>query len=78
MSTRVKKALAWSALIILAIFGGISIIVLLSEENPNHPMSLAQFVMLKGLAIASTYGCFEAARHINDSGYLDPKPEDKQ
>lgn len=69
MKKNVKTALRWLATLALYAWASAAFLVLIGEENPQHPLSLTAFFAYKALAFAALYvayrvGAFMWRKHI--------------
>lgn len=61
----------------LFLWAVVSMFLLLGDENPEQPMSLSRFLIVKGLGVASFYALIQTCRMLYKAGYLpDVKEED--
>lgn len=68
--TQRRKAVQWAAIWFLGVWGFLSFIVLAGEEDPNNPMSLGEFCLMKAGAMASLLICFYIGKRLHRAGYL--------
>lgn len=74
--TKRSKAVQWVAMWFLSIWGFISFIVIVGEEDPNNPLSLSEFFLIKAVAMASLLICLYVGKVLHKAGYL-PEELDK-
>ena len=65
-----KQVGQWSLLIVLAIWGMFAFIILVGEDNPEMPMSLTQFILLKAGALVNISAVGIIAKRCNKRGWL--------
>ncbi len=65
-----KQVGQWSLLTILIIWGMLAFIVLAGEDNPEMPMSLTQFILLKAGALVNISAVGIIAKRCNKRGWL--------
>lgn len=68
--TQKSKAVQWTAMWVLALWGFASFIVLAGEEDPRNPMSLGEFFLIKCVAMASLLLCLYVGKRLYRAGYL--------
>lgn len=68
--TQRSKAVKWSAMWLLALWGFASFIVLAGEEDPRDLMPFGEFFLIKAVAMASLLICFYVGKRLNRAGYL--------
>lgn len=64
------KAVQWTAVWFLGIWGFLSFIVLAGEEDPRDPMTLGEFFLIKVAAMASLLLCCYVGKRLHKAGYL--------
>lgn len=68
--TQRSKAVQWTAICFLGIWGLFSFIVLAGEEDPRDPMPLGEFFLIKAAAMASLLLCCYVGKRLHRAGYL--------
>lgn len=66
----------WVILTVLMVWGMLSVILLLGEEDPYNPMPLLQFIALKAGSVISLFLCAAVTMACADSGLLPKVPEE--
>lgn len=64
---KLKEFLGWSVLLLITVWGVLSLIVLLGEDNPDKPMDVSSFIVLKTIAIVSLYECYVIFTHMGQN-----------
>ena len=67
MKTTVKQ---WALLTVLCIWGLIAFVFLCGEENPNMPLSVSLFLLIKAIAFVNLLACVLIGKHLNKKGWL--------
>lgn len=70
MIQKKNKKVQWAILTALLAWGMLSFIVLAGEENPQKPLSLLDFFLIKLGAFSSLAACYCVGRVLNRAGYL--------
>lgn len=53
-----SPVIQYAILAALCLFAAVAVIIIFGEEDPNKPMSLFEFFVLKGLAVFALYGMY--------------------
>ena len=70
-----SKFAQWLAFGLLGLWGGISFLVIVSEEKPQRPLSIDTLILIKGAALISFLLCILVGCWLNSKGLL---PEVKE
>jgi hypothetical protein len=65
-----KQIAQWAALIALSVIGSIAFLVIIAEANPDEPLPLIKFLLLKAAAGVALYGCYKVGTALHRNGYL--------
>lgn len=60
----------WAVLIAVFCWGTFNFLVLAGEENPNEPMLLLMFLIVKSGAMANMYLCYKVCQWLYKKGLL--------
>lgn len=74
--TQRSKAVQWTVFWLLGIWGGLSFIFLAVEEDPNNPMPICDFFLIKIIAFASLLLCLYVGKKLHRAGYLPKELEE--
>lgn len=67
----------WAILSAVCLVGIFALMILVGDEDPEHPQSLTYFVIVKAVALAVLIICYRVLRWCNRKGLLpDIKEED--
>ena len=72
-----NKAVQWTAMWFLALWGFMSFLVLAGEDDPYDPMPFRRFCLLKGVAMASLLLCMYVGKKLHKAGYLPDELDDE-
>lgn len=65
-----SKSVQWVILWALGIWGILSFLVLAGDENPDNPVSLNEFLLIKAAGVASLLLCCLVGKRLYRGGYL--------
>lgn len=65
-----NKKMQWAILSALFVWGLLSFILLAGEEDPQRPLSLQDFFLIKFGALTSLAACCYVGKLLNRAGYL--------
>lgn len=65
-----KQVGQWSLLTVLALWGIFAFIFLAGEDNPDMPMSLLAFIVIKVVALINLVACYQVGKVFNKKGWL--------
>ena len=54
----------WGLLSVLTIIGGLCFFLVIGDENPEQPMTLSQFLAIKGIAFAGLVICAKTGKRL--------------
>lgn len=60
----------WAAFAALCLAALPAFIVVAGEDNPDQPIPLWEFALLKACAAGALYACYRAAKALRGNGYL--------
>ena len=64
------KTFKWSVMTVLMLWGFISFIVVAGDEDPENPMPLIQFFVVKMIGMLSLAACFMTGKLLDKKGWL--------
>lgn len=70
MKTTGKQVAQWVLLCLLWMVGSVAFIFVIGEDNPESPMSFAQFLLIKGAAFVVLFVLIYAGRMLTKRGWL--------
>lgn len=73
---RRNKKMKWAILSALFVWGLLSFVLLAGEEDPQNPLSLQNFFLIKLGALASLAACCCVGKLLNRAGYLPETSEE--
>ncbi len=60
----------WAVFIVLCTWGMFAFILLAGEDNPEMPVSLAYFLLIKLIAFINLVACYQLGKWLNKKGWL--------
>ncbi|MCF0184275.1 MAG: hypothetical protein HUK01_08070 [Bacteroidaceae bacterium] len=75
---KTDKIIRWALLTALLAVGILAIYFLAGEDNPQQPVSLGCFMVIKVTALAALLGCVKAGKYLNGKGLLPALDEDDE
>ena len=70
MTKKVNRAAQWTTMLLLCVWGFISFIFIAGEENPDNPISLCDFIIIKTIAMTSLLLCCYVGKKMYRAGRL--------
>lgn len=70
MIKKVNRIAQWTAKLLLCAWGVVSFIFLAGEENPDTPLSLCNFIVIKTIAMTSFLLCLYVCKRLYRTGRL--------
>lgn len=67
-----KRIIQWAVYVAIAAWALVSFCVIAGDENPDAPMSLNRFCIIKLMAAASLYACYRVGKICCRRGLLPP------
>lgn len=66
----IGELVRWALFVVLLCVGTFAMLMLLSEEAPDNPMTIGEFFVIKFGALATLYGLFQLGKLLYDHGLL--------
>lgn len=70
------KFVQWAIVSILFGVGFLAFMVVAGDDNPEQPLPLWDWFMIKGIAAAVIYACYRAGKHLYNLGLLPVMDDD--
>ncbi|MCF0187914.1 MAG: hypothetical protein HUK04_00245 [Bacteroidaceae bacterium] len=68
----------WATMTALVSVGFLAFMVVAGDENPENPMNIGAFCLIKGAAMAVIYGCYRVGKILDRKGLLPEVSEDDE
>ncbi len=69
-SIKLKQVGQWSLLTLLTTWGMFAFLFLAGEDNPDMPMALSLFLLIKVIAFINLVVCYQVGKYFNKRGWL--------
>lgn len=65
-----KEFAKWAAISALTVIGSMAFMVMAGDENPEQPMSVGVFLLVKAISMFILVGCLLTVRYMYQHGYM--------